>query len=227
MKSLIACSRSFALLGLFFAAPAVAGTLDLDTTAYIDPSSFQWRGTSGFNNGVGLAGTVDWAVYGPNTFPVGFVGYTPTANEFVYVYQVHETGPLSLSSFSVNIDNPADAIGTFTGNTVSGSVSGDPATLQVLNALDSATWKFSGVLQNGSSVGLVYSSPNAPTFSFGTTIDHGTSAAVGTFANPTLPSPSSVQAPEPASFVMAAFTLASAGLGALALKPLRRALRRQ
>ena len=39
-----------------------------------------------------LMGIVDWAVYDYLWFPSDFTGYTPTAGQFVYAYQIRTTG---------------------------------------------------------------------------------------------------------------------------------------
>ena len=199
---------------LLCAAPALAGPLSSDPTAYIDGTSFQWTGTTTFSNTSGLAGNLDWVVYAPGTFPAGFGGYTPTPGEFVYAYQVVEHGSISLSQVAVKLLNPADNIGSFSGNLVIGNpstnVNGDSnidSFISPLTPTGSANWLFNGILPGSTSVGLAFSSPNLPMFTRGTTIDHGTVAAVIP-----VPSPDSHPIPEPGTLTLAVCGLAAFGL---------------
>lgn len=195
------------------AAPALAGPLALDTTTYLTT----WHGSTPYNNGSGLSGDIDWAVYGPNAFPAGFGGYGPTANEWVYTYQVRQIGLDPLSQFIVSLYNPADNIGSFTGNNGFGPVAGITPDLSALS-LSSASWSFfSGIEASQTSEGLVFSSPNPPMMVEGAAIDGG----VPTFFIP-LPSPDGPLIPEPSTLV-----LASCGLAALGLQLLRRRRRRE
>lgn len=196
------------------AAPAVGGPLAVDTNT-VDGI---WHGSTGFQgyndppantDPSGLTGYLDWAVYAPDTFPGGFSGYSPTAGEYVYVYQAYETGAAPLTSLFVTLDNDADNIGQFTGDGGFGSVSGLTADFAQLVAYDSAQWYwFSGVPTSASTVGLAFSSPNAPMLSDATVIDDGT---VG-FVVP-VPSPGGPVIPEPGTLTLASFGLLLCGLG--------------
>lgn len=214
---------AFALI----AAPAFAGPLATDPSTY--QSGF-WSGSTGFlgvdpnnnNAPTGLTGNVDWAVWAPGTFPVGFaghLGWAPTPGEFVYAYQVHETGSLLFSQLKVSLLNIADNIGSFSGNGGNGLVAGDfPSTFVTpfLNPFNSATWTFDGIVTGGSSSGLAFSSPNVPMFVPASVLDHGSSANVFP-----VPSPGEGIAPEPATL-----TLAGSASAMLALAWLRRRLRK-
>jgi len=190
--------------------PALAGTLASDGSSYLGV----WHGNTGFqgfdllSQPTGLTGSIDWAVYAPGTFPVGFLGYTPSPGEYVYAYQAFETGVAPLSSFAVNLEAHADNIGAFSG----GGVSGQFPSASFLNDFDSANWLFDGIPQFGSSSGLVFSSPHGPMLSSGTTIDHGSSAGVMP-----VPSPNPPNAPEPATL-----TLALCGILGMAFEIVRR-----
>ncbi len=185
------------------AATAGAGALDGHALAYNDgngPSGGAWTGSTAFDNGLGLSGYVDWTVFSPGAFP--YLGYTPTAGELAYAFQVFSTGPLATTSFSVALDNVADSIGTF------GDLAGDsPFSMSLTPApFGSAGWSFSGITTGGNSDGLVFSSIKVPKNLFGSTIDGGTGAIVIP-----LPSPDTVDVPEPATMSV----MALAGLALL------------
>src|SRR5678816_711001 len=179
-----AMPASFASAGPLLSAPNI-----FDNDAGPGPGG-AWVGTSTFNKGT-LQGYVDYAVFGPGQFPYSGTGYTPTPGELTYVFQVYETGAAPLSSFSVALTDLADNIGAFTG------LSGSAPDSMNLAALSSATWHFSGILQNGNSEGLVFSSIRVPQNLLGTVIDTGQSD----FVIP-LPSPSAISIPEPASIAL-------------------------
>src|SRR4051794_25081179 len=95
--------------------PVLAGVLATDVSSYLGI----WHGSTPFqgfdtsNNPTGLSGHIDWAVYGPGTFPGAFGGYAPTPFEFVYAYQVFTTGTAPTSSLTIDLQNLADNIGSF------------------------------------------------------------------------------------------------------------------
>jgi hypothetical protein len=158
-----------------------------------------WHGSTPYINAFGLSGFVDWAVWAPNTFPA-FGGYAPTAGEYVYTYQAAVEGSAALSSVFVTLDNPADNIGTFSGDAGFGLVTGVPIDFAQILALNQAEWYwFDGIPTDSRSIGLAFSSPNPPILSDGTLIDHGSSA----FVVP-VPSPGGPVIPEPSTFVLAA-----------------------
>lgn len=185
------CLISLALLSLW-ATPATASLLS--TGVPFDDGVTVWRGTTySYPTPDPVLGCyVDWAVYAPGHFP--FSGYTPTANEYTYVYQFHSTGSAPISNFSVPIDNYADNIGKFVdiGNGVTGYEPLDPMTLY-LPPDGAASWDFNGVGQSQSSCGLVFSSPHMPLEASGVIINHGENRTVAP-----VPSPSANPVPEPA-----------------------------
>jgi hypothetical protein len=148
-------------------------------------------GTAPFNNGVGLSGTIDYAVFTSSAFNANFsgLGYVP-ASPLVYTYQVFVTGGLGVSAELVGpIVNPANTIGTFDiGDQDSSSES----------LIPTASWFFSPEIPTGmSSWGLAYSSPNIPIVGGALTIDGGTNAvAFG------LPVPGPIGIPEPGTLLM-------------------------
>ena len=171
----------FSLIG-----PASAGLLDTGSPLT--------SGTTAFDNGNNLSGTVDWAVFGPGDFP--FAGYTPTAGELTYAYQVHSTGSDTISSYQVPVGNPADSIGSF--SDPSNGVTGSAVSFDSLAVPGYATWQFSsGILTGASSEGLVYSSPNTPEEIFSILVDGGTYA----IAVP-VPTPSAEPIPEPGAILL-------------------------
>src|SRR5689334_17680036 len=138
--------------------PVLAGVLATDGSSYLGiwHGSTPFQGFDTFNNPTALAGQVDWAVYAPGAFPGAFGGYAPTPGEFVYAYQVFTTDTAPTSSLTIDLQNFADNIGSFSG----GGVVGDAPLISFLAAFDSANWLFDGIAQGGSSRGLAFSSPN-------------------------------------------------------------------
>ena len=147
-----------------------------------------WAGSTPFATGT-LTGYVDWAVYGPGAFPYGAGGYTPTAGELTYAYQVYITGAAPLSHFDVDLPNPGNNIGSFTSFGVASPTGSSIGPI--------AAWDFAGVGTGSSTIGLAYSSDKTPQDWFGSVIDTGQS----TFVMP-LPAPSSISIPEPAAVTL-------------------------
>ena len=151
-----------ALVVGLFAATAGAGALDGHAAAF-DDGSVVWSGSTSFDDGGGVVGYVDFAVFAPGDFPYGGTGYTPTAGEMVYAYQVFSSGTDPLSSFTMALTNPADNPGSFTG------LPGDAA-----GPIALADWHFAGITMGNNSEGLAFSSPYVPKDLFGLVIDGGT-----------------------------------------------------
>ncbi|HEX3727956.1 MAG TPA: hypothetical protein VHV08_17010 [Pirellulales bacterium] len=173
-----------------------------------DSSSYLgiWHGSTSYqgydfnNQPTGLVGYIDWAVYAPGNVPAGLTGiagWTPTPGEFVYAYQAYETGSAPMTAVAVDLQNPADNIGTFLAAGLTGSLS----TSSYINPFDSANWTFAGIGAGGMTVGLVFSSPDLPMLDQATTIDDSTGFAIP------VPSPSAMHIPEPGTL-----TLASLGI---------------
>jgi hypothetical protein len=210
-----------------FSAPVMAGPLSplaIDTTTYLGV----WHGTTAYQgyfdppfntDPSGLTGYVDWAVYAPGTFPGGFSGYTPNINEFVYTYQVDNTGTAALSQLIVQTINTASNAGSFTGNNGFGAVAGVAPDTATATPFVSVEWTFfsNGVPSGSTSEGLAFSSPHSPVMASGVVIDDGTFA----FVVP-LPSSDGPIIPEPSTMV-----LASCGLAVLAIHWLRRRGRKE
>jgi hypothetical protein len=170
-----------------------AGVLSGNGAAYAG-----WTGTVPFNNGVGLSGTVDYAVFTAANFNAAFggLGYVP-GDSLVYTYQIFPTGTLNTSAEVVGVINPANTIGSFSiGAVAPSSASFTP----------NARWNFVGGLPSGSSsYGLAFSSPNIPIFGTSQIFDGGTAAAVAL-----VPTPGPIPIPEPASLCLLASSLAIA-----------------
>ena len=183
---------------------ADAGVLNGHASAYNDgngPSAGAWTGTTAFDNGQGVSGTIDWAVFGPGNFP--FSNYTPTGGELTYAYQIFASGTSSIHSLTLNDPNSAmNNIGDFN------DLAGEAPIAAAITTL--AEWNFAGLDASENSTGLAYSSSKRPTDLFGAVVNGGSFA----IAIP-LPVPGSVDIPEPAS-------LALIGTGALAMLRRRR-----
>lgn len=148
-------------------------------------------GSVPFNNGVGLSGTIDYAVFTANAFNANFggLGYVP-GDALVYTYQVSVTGSLGVSAEIVGVSNPANTIGTFDiGDVNASSASFTP----------NARWLFSPEIPTGmTSWGLAFSSLSLPIVGAALTIDGGTQALVAG-----VPTPGPVPLPEPGSVLAA------------------------
>lgn len=194
VRKLVRATRTGALAlclvgGLCVASNAQAGDLDGHLNAFTDVANVTWTSSTPFDNGAGLSGFVDWAVFGPGDFP--FAGYSPTAGELTYAYQVFSTGADAIHAFTLNLGNPANNIGSF------GDLGGEAPSSATLGA--QAVWNFAGLDIGENSSGLAFSSLNVPESFFGILINGGTTSV----AFP-LPVPSPNDIPEPASLALMA-----------------------
>src|SRR4051794_16825172 len=151
-----------AVLALLISSQAFAGALFNNPNAGGPPPLY--TGSTPFTVGT-LSGFVDYAVFNPGAFP--FSGYTPTAGELTYAYQIFVTGTAPVSSFELVLTDPADNIGNFN------SLPGTAPNSQTLTALTSAKWTFPGIPSGGNSDGLAFSSPRIPQSLFATVVDTG------------------------------------------------------
>ena len=199
-----------AIFALSAATPAIAGQLVTDPNGIggIYQGSTTYVGMVNPN----LAGYIDFAVFAPGKAPVGFSGYTgynPT--EYLYTYQVFETGSDVLTSMTVALVDYANNAGHFTAASISGDIpsvdAGNPPTFYAEYAVpfDSSSWYFDGVSAN--TTGLAFQSPDSPLMTQATTIDGGTPG----LAIP-VPSPNPNNVPEPSTFVLALCAVAGLGL---------------
>jgi hypothetical protein len=156
-------------------------------------------GSVPFNNGVGLSGTIDYAVFTAGDFNANFAGqgYVP-GDALVYTYQVNVTGSLGVSAEIVGVGNPANTIGTF-GPLNAGDINASSSSFT-----PNARWLFAPEIPTGlSSFGLAFSSPNLPIVGASLTIDGGTQALVAG-----VPTPGPIAIPEPASLLLLASSVA-------------------
>ena len=184
------------IFALLISTQAFAGALFNNPNAGGPPPLY--TGSTPFSIGT-LSGYVDYAVFNPGQFP--YSGYTPTAGELTYAYQVFVTGSAPLSSFELALTDPADNIGSF--NNLGGTVPNS----MTLNSMVSAKWTFPGVPTGGSTQGLAFSSPRLPQSLFATVVDTGQT----TFVIP-LPSPGPNSIPEPATLGLVAMGCMMLGL---------------
>ncbi|MBN1588870.1 MAG: PEP-CTERM sorting domain-containing protein [Pirellulales bacterium] len=177
------------------AVPASAGILDGNPDAII-------AGSTAFANN-DLNGYLDWAVFKAEDLPITPVGWTPTAGELVYAYQVFELGTDYVSSASVPVHNESTNIGDFP--YAAGEVA--PDTAYFTGIPGEAYWTFHdpSIAQGESSTILAFSSPNLPINGFSILVDGGT-YAIGI----PVPTPGAVSIPEPGTC-----TLLLAGLALL------------
>jgi hypothetical protein len=217
-------SCSVALLLLAMCSPSAVLATNLSPAipltsvpnAYTDPWNFTWQGTTSFSDvdvDRNLSGTIDYAVFKAADFNAAFPAYAQPG-PVVYAYQILVDDSTTLSdishlSLSFNTDpslsNPTSVPSPdfpFTGFT-------GQAPSSFGNDTESADWFFQTQINPGLySEILVYSSPYLPDWSAWGVNDGGLSDGYNvTHTNPfthvtttnyqLLPSPGSMQAPEP------------------------------
>ena len=111
---------TFVAVGLMLCGTALAGPLLNHAKAWTDPvTSITWTGSTSIADPMSiLTATIEWAVFSTEAWPdTGFtgLGYTPTAGEFVYCYQVENTGMAPIAKYAVKMldSNEANNIGSF------------------------------------------------------------------------------------------------------------------
>jgi hypothetical protein len=174
-----------ALAWITAAAPSLAGILNGHPAAFGGIS-----GSVPFNNGVGVSGVIDYAVFTQADFNANFagLGYVP-GDALVYTYQVEATGPAGLSAEIIGVNNPANTIGTFDiGDQDASSASFTP----------NARWLFAPEIATGlTSWGLAFSSANLPIVGASLTIGGGTQALIAG-----VPTPGPISIPEPGALLL-------------------------
>lgn len=117
-------------------------------------------GTVPFNNGTGLSGTVDYAVFTSAAFNSNFagLGYVP-GDSLVYTFQVFSQGSVAVTGFELLALSDANTIGSF-------DIGNVPPTSSAFVGLD-AQWLFAAGIPGGqSSWGLAFSSSVEPIVAF-------------------------------------------------------------
>lgn len=173
------------LLALTLHSTTDAGVLNGHSAAYNNIA-----GTVPFNNGSGLSGTLDYAVFMAADFNANFagLGYVPTGG-LVYAFQLENTGSQSILSEIIDLSNPTSSIGTF-------DIGGIDAGSSMLTP--EAEWTFTPGLGPGeSSWGLAYSSFHTPIVGFSTVVGEN-----GSFLFAGVPVPGSIAIPEPSTVTL-------------------------
>ncbi|MGA2797284.1 MAG: hypothetical protein ABSE63_06895 [Thermoguttaceae bacterium] len=197
---------SFMVLCLL-AAPAFAGLIG--TGLSYNDGTKTWEGTKTFSQSATdgtLAGSLDWAVFTGVNFSSLFTGYTPTGGELVYAYQLTNTGTvnISLAELTLLSSAPADNVGDFTGNGVSGQL---PKLMQITSG--DVIWDFGNpdnIVPPNSSAGLAVSSIRKPRNDFYVILNGGASATVSGIGGP-----GTSAIPEPSVLTLLAIAIATMG----------------
>jgi hypothetical protein len=187
-----------AVLALGVASPVLAGLLNGNANAFNDGNgniafAGAWTGSTHYHQGT-LDGDIEYAVFAPGVVPAGlsggaYAGYTPTAGEFTYTYQVLNSGGAPFSRLQLLLFNQADNIGDFTNLAGTHTTSYTPPT----PGGGEVDWFFSsGIPSGGNSDGLIFSSSKVPIFVGGAAYDTGQIADVIP-----IPSPGDAGIPEP------------------------------
>lgn len=194
---------ALAVCALLIAAPVHAGILNGNPLAFDNNAGpgagGAWTGSDVYDNGMAppmhLIGNIDFAVFTVADFNTAFPGsgYVPGVGDgLIYAYQLENQGDFLVSTQIVGISNVASTIGSFL------YAAGDVApTSQSFDLSGNANWSFSSdnIGSGEDSYILVYSSPNIPELGTGV----GVTVDGGTVGLTTVPTPSSVALPEPAS----------------------------
>jgi hypothetical protein len=155
-----------------------------------------WSGTAPFTNN-GLSGTVDWAVFTAADFNTAFsgAGYTPTANQLVYAFELLSSGTVGATGLSLAIGGqPAGNGDDFSGGGVSGTAISSAFANNFI-----ASYSFGSTLGGAWTDGMAYSSKNAPELTGpASIIDGGT----GTLAASFVARPSATPIPEPSTCLL-------------------------
>jgi len=164
-------------------------------------------GTTGFgpyNDGDGLSGTVEYAVFSKAAFELNFSASSVTvgANELAYVYQILNTGTDFVSqNVQLGINSSAVDIGSATIDGFAGETS--PTSSSIV--LPTASWNFVTNIPGltGRSSALVLTSTNLPNSTATQIIINGGGTA---FTSAIVPS--DIPIPEPSSLCLLAGSLA-------------------
>jgi hypothetical protein len=162
------------------AAPALAGLGGLGTTVPGFDGTWQFETT--YLNGTVLKVDVDYAVFQPSALvgtvtPSPFAPYaTPDLGEYIYAYQINVLAESTVPLSRLGIDLDANRV---TGVGYDGALPQQNANRAQLRP-DSLTFRFDYTENNELNPGtqsflLLYSSPDAPTYTTASIVDGGTS----------------------------------------------------
>jgi hypothetical protein len=207
---------SFAIVTLI-ATTASAGVLGTGLSYADATKPAGWEGTKHFSQAVTgglLAGDLDWAVFTASNFNSLFTGdngYTPTPGELVYTYWLHNTGTVNMSIGELLLlgSAPADDVGSFSGNGVSGQAPGQMSVVPT-----EVLWDYSGVnniVHPGTSEGMAVCSIRTPRSDYFVVVDGGTGATITGIAGP-----GATAIPEPS--VLALLAVAAAMMGVVGIR---------
>ena len=217
-RNFVAVAAIFSLAFACGLSESMAGPLSVTSRAFnntFGPDAGQWHGSvsvasAAFGNTV--VAEVDWAVFGPGDFQLylddeGIAEVDPSApNELTYVYQIHSVTQANpgIDSVTVGVDffDPRGSVSapafvpTGAANEKSPTGGGDNTT--------SMAWFFDGteLAPGDSSSLLLFTSPNAPEYSFLTVF----SGIAAQFPPPLVPSPGRLvgnEIPEPSTLLLA------------------------
>ena len=103
---------SILIVALLACGTASAGPLLNHASAWNDGST-TWTGSTSFSNTAGtLKADIEWAVFAPGVVPFSDANLpAPAANEFLYTYQIENTGSVEINLFWVNMKPSNEAVG--------------------------------------------------------------------------------------------------------------------
>lgn len=191
MKKLRLWTLLAAMLALLSASPSSGGPLN----GHVDALS-GFTGSVPFDDGLGLEGYIDFAVFTAAAFNANYfgLGYVP-GDAVVYTYQIESEGDIDITALKVFLGAPANTIGSF-GPLVAGAIEPFTAAFDPTNA----EWLFDPGL-DGVSFGLAYSSPLEPTIGSFEVFDLRSSSLVG--LGVPVPGPEGpIPVPEPATILL-------------------------
>ena len=153
MKKLPFSALLAALLAVLSAAPSSGGPLNGHVDAFGG-----FTGSVAFDDGLGLEGYIDFAVFTSSDFNANYsgLGYVP-GDALVYTYQIESEGDMDITALKIFLGGAAaNTIGSF-GPLVAGEIAPFTAAFDPSDA----EWVFDPPL-DGVSFGLAYSSPLVP-----------------------------------------------------------------
>jgi hypothetical protein len=161
---------SLALVVLAFcASPVLAGPLATDANGM--PG---FTGSVGFSNST-LVATMDYAVFAPGSY-TGNSAFKAT--DYIYAYQLFNTGSASVVSFTVGLSTGNGAFDALADPTYPQTGGIAPSSLVIQSSTDSVVATFGNPVitaGTGYSQVVIFASPNAPTFGSASVVGFGLS----------------------------------------------------